>query len=316
MTKGIILAGGKGTRLYPMTVVLSKQLQPVYDKPMIYYPLATLMLAGIREILIISTPHDTPQMQRLLGDGHQWGIALRYAVQPEPRGIAEAFIIGAEFIGDEQVCLILGDNLFYGKLDFLRRALATNDGATIFAYRVHDPERYGVVEFAPDGSVLSIEEKPKHPRSPYAIPGLYIFTPDVAELARTLQPSARGELEITDLQRLYLQQGRLRAELIGRGVAWLDTGTPEALLEASQFIHAIEKRQGLKIACLEEIALYEGFVTLEEFRYYVERLPSSSYRDYCLRIAEEYEQQPAPMYRGQELGGVPGSESSLSSSQK
>ncbi|GIV55559.1 MAG: glucose-1-phosphate thymidylyltransferase [Candidatus Kapaibacterium sp.] len=287
MTKGIVLAGGSGTRLYPMTAVQSKQLQPVYDKPMIYYPLATLMLAGIRQILIISTPHDTPALERLLGDGSQWGIHLRYAVQPQPRGIAEAFTIGADFIGSEQVCLILGDNLFYGKLDFLRRALATNDGATIFAYRVQDPERYGVVEFAPDGRVLSIEEKPRQPRSSYAIPGLYVFTPDVVELAGMLRPSPRGELEITDLQRLYLERGRLRAELIGRGVAWLDTGTPEALLEASQFIHAIEKRQGLKIACLEEIALYEGFITREELLRYIEQLPKCSYRDYCLRIAVE-----------------------------
>lgn len=287
MTKGIILAGGSGTRLYPMTAVQSKQLQPVYDKPMIYYPLATLMLAGIRDILVISTPHDTPAIERLLGDGHQWGINLRYAVQPAPRGIAEAFLIGADFIGTEQVCLILGDNLFYGKLDFLRRALAANRGATIFAYRVHDPERYGVVEFGPDGRVLSIEEKPTHPRSPYAIPGLYIFPPDVVQMAARLQPSSRGELEITDLQRLYLERGDLRVEIIGRGVAWLDTGTPEALLEASMFIHAIEKRQGLKIACLEEIALHEGFITHQQYLEHVERLPKCSYRDYCLRIVEQ-----------------------------
>jgi len=287
MTKGIVLAGGSGTRLYPMTAVLSKQLQPVYDKPMIYYPLATLMLAGIRSVLIISTPHDVPVLERLLGDGSQWGIQLEYTVQPKPRGIAEAFTIGADFIGQDQVCLILGDNLFYGKLDFLRRALTSNEGATIFAYRVHDPERYGVVEFGPDGRVLSIEEKPRSPRSSYAIPGLYVFSPDVVEFARTLRPSARGELEITDVQRLYLEQNRLRAELIGRGVAWLDTGTPEALLEASQFIHAIEKRQGLKIACLEEIALSEGFITREALLKYLERLPNCSYRDYCLRIADE-----------------------------
>jgi glucose-1-phosphate thymidylyltransferase len=287
MTKGVVLAGGSGTRLYPMTAVLSKQLQPVYDKPMIYYPLATLMLAGIRSVLIISTPHDVPALERLLSDGSQWGIQLEYAVQPKPRGIAEAFTIGADFIGQDQVCLILGDNLFYGKLDFLRRALTSNEGATIFAYRVHDPERYGVVEFGPDGRVLSIEEKPRSPRSSYAIPGLYVFSPDVVEFARTLRPSARGELEITDVQRLYLEQNRLRAELIGRGVAWLDTGTPEALLEASQFIHAIEKRQGLKIACLEEIALSEGFITREALLKYLERLPNCSYRDYCLRIADE-----------------------------
>jgi len=287
MTKGVVLAGGSGTRLYPMTAVLSKQLQPVYDKPMIYYPVATLMLAGIRSVLIISTPHDVPALERLLSDGSQWGIQLEYAVQPKPRGIAEAFTIGADFIGQDQVCLILGDNLFYGKLDFLRRALTSNEGATIFAYRVHDPERYGVVEFGPDGRVLSIEEKPRSPRSSYAIPGLYVFSPDVVEFARTLRPSARGELEITDVQRLYLEQNRLRAELIGRGVAWLDTGTPEALLEASQFIHAIEKRQGLKIACLEEIALSEGFITREALLKYLERLPNCSYRDYCLRIADE-----------------------------
>jgi len=254
---------------------------------MIYYPLATLMLAGIRSVLIISTPHDVPALERLLSDGSQWGIQLEYAVQPKPRGIAEAFTIGADFIGQDQVCLILGDNLFYGKLDFLRRALTSNEGATIFAYRVHDPERYGVVEFGPDGRVLSIEEKPRSPRSSYAIPGLYVFSPDVVEFARTLRPSARGELEITDVQRLYLEQNRLRAELIGRGVAWLDTGTPEALLEASQFIHAIEKRQGLKIACLEEIALSEGFITREALLKYLERLPNCSYRDYCLRIADE-----------------------------
>jgi len=288
MTKGIILAGGSGTRLYPMTAVQSKQLQPVYDKPMIYYPLATLMLAGIRDILIISTPHDTPAIERLLGTGQQWGVSLRYAVQPAPRGIAEAFLIGADFIGTtEQVCLILGDNLFYGKLDFLRRALAESTGATIFAYRVHDPERYGVVELAPNGQVLSIEEKPAHPRSHYAIPGLYIFPADVVAFAQRLQPSARGELEITDLQRLYLACGRLRVEVIGRGVAWLDTGTPEALLEASMFIHAIEKRQGLKIACLEEIALTEGFISHQQFVEHVERLPKCSYRDYCLRLIEQ-----------------------------
>ncbi|MCX8050405.1 MAG: glucose-1-phosphate thymidylyltransferase RfbA [Chlorobi bacterium] len=287
MTKGIVLAGGSGTRLYPMTAVQSKQLQPVYDKPMIYYPLATLMLAGIRDILIISTPHDTPNIERLLGDGHRWGIRLRYAVQPAPRGIAEAFIIGAEFIGNDQVCLILGDNLFYGKLDFLRRGIATNEGATIFAYRVGDPERYGVVEFAPDGRVLSIEEKPSRPRSHYAIPGVYVFAPDVVEHALRLEPSTRGELEITDLHRVYLERGRLRAEIIGRGVAWLDTGTPESLLEASLFIHAIEKRQGLKIACLEEIALYEGFITLEQFVESVQQLPNCAYRQYCMRIAEE-----------------------------
>ncbi len=290
MTKGIILAGGSGTRLYPMTAVASKQLQPIYDKPMIYYPLATLMLTGIRHILLISTPRDLPAFQRLLGDGSQWGIALQYAVQPKPRGIAEAFIYGSEFIGHDQVCLILGDNLFYGKLDFLREALRTNTGGTIFGYPVQDPHRYGVVELAPDGTVLSIEEKPHHPRSPYAIPGLYVYTADVVDIARHLSPSPRGELEIVDIHRAYLAQGRLQVRLLGRGIAWLDTGTPEALVEASIFIHAIEKRQGTKIACLEEIALHQGYITLEEFYRTVERLPPSPYKSYCLRVGAEYEQ--------------------------
>lgn len=290
MTKGIVLAGGSGTRLYPMTTVASKQLQPIYDKPMIYYPLATLMLTGIRHILLISTPQDLPAFERLLGDGSQWGITLQYTVQPKPRGIAEAFICGSDFIGRDQVCLILGDNLFYGKLDFLREALRTNTGGTIFGYSVQDPHRYGVVELAPDGTVLSIEEKPSHPRSPYAIPGLYVYTADVVEIARTLAPSPRGELEIVDIHRAYLAQGRLHVRLLGRGIAWLDTGTPEALVEASIFIHAIEKRQGTKIACLEEIALHQGYITLEEFYQTVERLPSSPYKSYCLRIGAEYEQ--------------------------
>ncbi len=291
MTKGIILAGGSGTRLYPMTAVVSKQLQPVYDKPMIYYPLATLMLVGIRQILLISTPRDLPQFRQLLGDGSQWGIELSYAVQPEPRGIPEAFLYGRHFIGSDQVCLILGDNLFYGKLDFLREALRTNTGGTIFGYPVHDPQRYGVVELAPDGSVLSLEEKPAQPRSPYAIPGLYVYTADVVDIAATLRPSARGELEIVDVHRAYLAQGRLQVRLLGRGIAWLDAGTPEALVEASIFIHAIEKRQGTKIACLEEIALHQGYITLEEFYRTVNRLPASPYKSYCLRVAAEYEQQ-------------------------
>ncbi|MCS6965329.1 MAG: glucose-1-phosphate thymidylyltransferase RfbA [Candidatus Kapabacteria bacterium] len=290
MTKGIILAGGSGTRLYPMTAVLSKQLQPIYDKPMIYYPLATLMLVGIRQTLLITTERDLPHFQQLLGDGSQWGIELFYAVQPWPRGIPEAFIYGRDFIGSDQVCLILGDNLFYGKLDFLREALRTNIGGTIFGYPVQEPQRYGVVELAPDGSVLSIEEKPTHPRSPYAIPGLYVYTADVADFAQTLRPSARGELEIVDIHRIYLLQGRLQVRLLGRGIAWLDTGTPEALVEASSFIHAIEKRQGTKIACLEEIALHQGYITLEQFHQAVERLPASPYKSYCLRVATEYEQ--------------------------
>ncbi len=305
-TKGIVLAGGSGTRLYPMTAVLSKHLQPIYDKPMIYYPLATLMLVGIRQILLISTPRDMPHFQQLLGDGSQWGIELCYAVQPEPRGIPEAFLYGRDFIGSEQVCLILGDNLFYGKLDFLREALRTNIGGTIFGYPVQDPHRYGVVELAPDGSVLSIEEKPSHPRSHYAIPGLYVYSPDVVEVAASLRPSARGELEIVDVHRAYLAQNRLQVRLLGRGIAWLDTGTPEALVEASIFIHAIEKRQGTKIACLEEIALHQGYITLEEFYRTVERLPTSPYKSYCLRVGAEYEQlsgsaAPAAAYQRRPL---------------
>ncbi|MBL7999704.1 MAG: glucose-1-phosphate thymidylyltransferase RfbA [Candidatus Kapabacteria bacterium] len=286
-TKGIILAGGSGTRLYPMTAVQSKQLQPVYDKPMIYYPLATLMLAGIREILIISTPKDTPVIERLLGDGSQWGISLHYKVQPEPKGIAEAFIYGKEFIGADSVCLILGDNLFYGKLDFLRNAIANNTGGTVFGYRVTDPERYGVVEFGAGGEVLSIEEKPSQPKSNYAIPGIYVFANDVVDITPGLQPSSRGELEITEVQNAYLRQGRLRVEVMGRGIAWLDTGTPESLLEASQFIHAVEKRQGLKIACLEEIALHEKYITRAQYLDVVNALPKSSYREYCLNVIDE-----------------------------
>jgi glucose-1-phosphate thymidylyltransferase len=287
-TKGIILAGGSGTRLYPITAVFSKQLQLVYDKPMIYYPLATLMLAGIKEILLISTPHDIPHFKTLLKDGSQWGISIEYKVQEAPRGLAEAFIYGEEFIGGDQVCLVLGDNLFYGKLDFLRNALKNNRGGTIFGYRVHDPERYGVVEFGEGGEVLSIEEKPKEPKSNYAIPGLYVYTPEVVEISKSLKPSERGELEITDVHKAYLDKGTLNVELMGRGIAWLDTGTPESLMEAGVFIHAIEKRQGSKIACLEEIALEMGFLTKDEFFKNVEKLPNSSYKKYCLDIAAEY----------------------------
>ncbi|MCS6809484.1 MAG: glucose-1-phosphate thymidylyltransferase RfbA [Bacteroidota bacterium] len=287
-TKGIVLAGGSGTRLYPLTSLFSKQLQPIYDKPMIYYPLATLMLVGIRDILIISTPFDTPNFERLLGNGARWGINIQYAVQPEPKGIAQAFLYGQEFIGSNQVCLILGDNLFYGNLSFLRRALQTNVGGTIFGYPVNDPERYGVVEFGADNRVLSIEEKPKKPKSNYAVPGLYVYTHDVCEIASQLQPSARGELEITDVNMAYLRQNRLRVELMGRGLAWLDTGTPKSLLEASMFIHTIEERQGYKIACLEEIALQQGFLSAEDWLTNVEHLPKSPYREYCLRIYEEW----------------------------
>lgn len=287
-TKAIILAGGSGSRLYPLTSIMSKQLQPVYDKPMIYYPLATLMLAGIQDILIITTPHDAPHFHQLLGDGTKWGITISYAEQSAPRGIAEAFIYGKEFIGTDQVCLILGDNLFYGKLDFLRQAIAHNQGATIFGYPVQDPERYGVVEFNADGSVISIEEKPSKPKSQYAIPGLYVFDNEVISIAEQLQPSPRGELEITDVQNIYLQKQRLNVEKMGRGIAWLDTGTPESLLEAGEFIHAIEKRQNLKIACLEEIALRMNFIDIEAYQSLLETLPNSSYREYCKRVLQEH----------------------------
>lgn len=289
-TKGIILAGGSGSRLYPTTAVFSKQLQPIYDKPLIYYPLATLMLAGIREILIISTPQDTPNFERLLGDGSQWGVHIEYKVQAAPKGIAEAFIYGREFIGNDQVCLILGDNVFYGKLDFLREAIQTNEGGTIFGYRVQDPERYGVVEFGEGGQVVSIEEKPENPKSNYAIPGLYIFTSDVTDIALDVRPSQRGEVEITEVHSAYLRQNRLKVQLMGRGIAWLDTGTPESMLEASTFIHAIEKRQGTKIACLEEIALQMKFINRETFLKTVHALPKSSYREYCLMIADEMQE--------------------------
>ena len=290
-TKGIILAGGSGSRLYPTTAIFSKQLQPVYDKPLIYYPLATLLLAGIRQILIISTPRDTPYFEQLLGDGSQWGISLQYIIQSEPKGLAEAFIYGKEFIGQDQVCLILGDNVFYGKLDFLRKAIAENTGGTIFGYHVQDPERYGVVEFGINGEVLSIEEKPTKPKSNYAIPGLYIFTSEVTDIAPKVQPSARGEVEITEIHNAYLRQNRLRVELMGRGIAWLDTGTPESMLEASTFIHAIEKRQGTKIACLEEIALQMKYITREKYLETVNNLPKSSYREYCVRVLDEIERE-------------------------
>jgi len=280
-TKGIILAGGSGSRLYPMTSAFSKQLQPVYDKPLIYYPLSTLMIAGIQDILLISTPQDTPNFQRLLGDGSRYGINLSYAVQDAPRGLADAFRVGKDFVGTSDVSLILGDNLFFGKLDFYRRALANNTGATVFGYPVTDPERYGVVEMGPNGKVLSIEEKPKHPKSHLAIPGLYVYNNQVVDIAADLKPGKRGELEITDVHQVYLEQGALNVELIGRGVAWLDTGTPESLLDAGVFVHAIEKRQGLKIGCLEEIALQQGFLDRDGFLASISQLPTSSYRTYC-----------------------------------
>ena len=283
-TKGIILAGGRGTRLYPMTSVVNKQLISIYDKPMIYYPLATLMLSGIRDVLIISTPDDIPNFERVLGDGYNWGISISYATQSEPKGIAEAFVIGKEFIDNDQVCLILGDNLFHGKLDFLRDAIKYNDGGTIFGYKVNDPERYGIVEFDTSGKVISIEEKPKEPKAKYAIPGIYVFDSDVSYIASTVQPSERGELEITSVQNEYLKLGKLKAHVIGRGIAWLDTGTPESLLEAGQFISVIEKRQNLKVACLEEIALEMGYITMAEFEEIVDKLPKSDYKEYCNKV--------------------------------
>ncbi len=287
ITKGIVLAGGAGSRLYPLTLVASKQLQPVYDKPMIYYPLATLMMAGIRDILIISTPHDTPRFQALLGDGSRWGVTLSYAVQPEPKGIAQAFLVGEEFIAGENVALILGDNIFYGKMGFDQTVREFSSGALVFGYPVNDPERYGVVEFDAAGKVLSLEEKPKQPKSHYAVPGLYLYDRQVVAITRSIQPSARGELEITDVNRAYLTKGQLRVERLGRGIAWLDTGTHESLLEASHFIGTLEARQGLKIACLEEIALRMGFVDERQMADIVNTTPPSSYRSYLERVLRE-----------------------------
>jgi glucose-1-phosphate thymidylyltransferase len=285
--KGIVLAGGAGNRLYPLTLVVSKQLQPVYDKPMIYYPLSTLMLAGIDDILIISTPQDTPRFEALLGDGSRWGIRLSYAVQPEPKGIAQAFLIGETFIGQESVCLILGDNLFYGKIGLDQTAGAFDDGALVFGYPVSDPERYGVVEFDKSGRAVGLEEKPAVPKSHFAIPGLYLYDRKVVEIARGLQPSARGELEITDVNLEYLRRGELRVEKLGRGIAWLDTGTHMSLLEASHFIGTIEARQGTKIACLEEIALRKGFIELGQMEKIIRETPRSSYRDYLELVLKD-----------------------------
>jgi glucose-1-phosphate thymidylyltransferase len=277
--KAIILAGGAGTRLYPLTRIVCKQLLPVYDKPMICYPLATLMLGGLREILIISTPKDLPMLRDFLGDGSQLGIRLEYAEQPEPKGIAQAFLIAEQFIGEDGVALILGDNIFYGNLDFFRQALAIKEGACIFGYQVRDPERYGVVEFGPDGRAISLEEKPKKPKSQYAVPGLYVYDARVVEYCKTLQPSARGELEITDLNLLYLRQNSLQVRLLGRGMAWLDTGTQTSLLEAGNYIATIEHRQGLKVACLEEVALRAGFIDRAQVERLIEQRPKGEYCD-------------------------------------
>lgn len=301
--KGILLAGGAGTRLYPLTQVASKQLQPVYDKPMIYYPLSTLMLGGIKEVLLISTPHDIPRFQQLLGDGSQWGISIEYKIQDKPEGIAQAFLLGAEFIGDDNVTLILGDNIFYGAME-LEEIMSGFDkhnsqvnvfdetdeshhaigrGARVFGYSVHDPERYGVVEFDSEGKVLSIEEKPTQPKSHYAVPGLYVYDNTVVAKTQALKPSPRGELEITDINKMYLDEGSLYVEKLGRGIAWLDTGTHASLLEASNFIYTLEARQGLKIACLEEIAVEMGYLNTQELSEQLKKMPNSTYKEYVVK---------------------------------
>lgn len=286
--KGIVLAGGAGTRLHPITLGISKQLLPVYDKPMIYYPLSVLMLSGIREILVISTPEDLPSFQKLLGDGSQFGIDLEFAVQPSPDGIAQAFLIGEKFIGDANVSLVLGDNIFYGQhfSDSLAKATQQATGATIFAYHVTDPQRFGVVEFDKNGAALSIEEKPLRPKSNYAVTGLYFYDNSVVEIAKQLRPSARNELEITDINNAYLQRQQLQVQLLGRGFAWLDTGTHDSLLDAGQFVHTVEKRQGLKVACLEEIAFRQGWLSADELKAQAAKLQKTNYGQYLLEVAE------------------------------